>query len=140
MPYYESVLIARQDLSNQQAEALAEQFAGVITSGGGKVAKNEYWGLKPLAYRIKKNRKGHFLQLTIDAPAAAVQEMERQMRLNEDLLRHLTLRTDELDLEPSIMMQKPSRDDRPRRGGFERDDNFSGGGGFGGGFSDRGDS
>ncbi|MDH5187799.1 MAG: 30S ribosomal protein S6, partial [Rhodospirillaceae bacterium] len=107
MPYYESVLIARQDLSNQQAEALAEQFAGVITSGGGKVAKNEYWGLKPLAYRIKKNRKGHFLQLTIDAPAAAVQEMERQMRLNEDLLRHLTLRTDELDLEPSIMMQKP---------------------------------
>jgi len=133
MPYYESVLIARQDLSNQQAEALAEQFAGVITNGGGKVAKTEYWGLKSLAYRIKKNRKGHYLQLTIDAPAAAIQEMERQMRLNEDLLRHLTLRTDELDLEPSVMMQKPSRDDRPRKGGFERDDNF------GGGFSDKGD-
>jgi len=138
MPYYESVLIARQDLSNQQAEALAEQFAGVITNGGGKVAKTEYWGLKSLAYRIKKNRKGHYLQLTIDAPAAAVQEMERQMRLNEDLLRHLTLRTEELDLEPSVMMQKPSRDDRPRKGGFERDDNF--GGGFGGGFSDKGDA
>jgi len=138
MPYYESVLIARQDLSNQQAEALAEQFAGVITNGGGKVAKTEYWGLKSLAYRIKKNRKGHYLQLTIDAPATAVQEMERQMRLNEDLLRHLTLRTDELDLEPSVMMQKPSRDDRPRKGGFERDDNF--GGGFGGGFSDKGDA
>lgn len=138
MPYYESVLIARQDLSNQQAEALAEKFAGVITNGGGKVAKTEYWGLKSLAYRIKKNRKGHYLQLTIDAPATAVQEMERQMRLNEDLLRHLTLRTDELDLEPSVMMQKPSRDDRPRKGGFERDDNF--GGGFGGGFSDKGDA
>ena len=138
MPYYESVLIARQDLSNQQAEALAEQFAGVITNGGGKVAKTEYWGLKSLAYRIKKNRKGHYLQLTIDAPATAVQEMERQMRLNEDLLRHLTLRTEELDLEPSVMMQKPSRDDRPRKGGFERDDNF--GGGFGGGFSDKGDA
>ncbi len=126
MPYYESVLIARQDLSTQQVEAMAEQFAGVIQSGGGKVAKNEYWGLKPLAYRIKKNRKGHYHQLTIDAPAAAVQEMERQMRLNEDLLRHLTVRTDELNLEPSIMMQKPSRDDRPRRSNFERNDKNSG--------------
>ncbi|MCK4940087.1 MAG: 30S ribosomal protein S6, partial [Rhodospirillaceae bacterium] len=81
MPYYESVLIARQDLSTQQVEAMAELFAGVIQSSGGKIAKNEYWGLKPLAYRIKKNRKGHYHQLTIDAPAAAVQEMERQMRL-----------------------------------------------------------
>ena len=128
MPYYESVLIARQDLSTQQVETMAEQFAGVIQSGGGKVAKNEYWGLKPLAYRIKKNRKGHYHQLTIDAPAAAVQEMERQMRLNEDLLRHLTVRTEELDLEPSVMMQKPGRDDRPRRN-FDRDDKPSGNGG-----------
>ncbi len=125
MPYYESVLIARQDLSTQQVEAMTEQFTGVIQSGGGKVEKSEYWGLKALAYRIKKNRKGHFHQLTIDAPAAAVQEMERQMRLNEDLLRHLTVRTDELDLEPSVMMQKPGRDDRPRRN-FDRDDSFSG--------------
>ncbi len=120
MPYYESVLIARQDLSQQQAEGLGEQFTAVINDNGGKVAKNEYWGLRSLAYRIKKNRKGHYLQLTIDAPAPAIHEMERQMHLNEDLLRHLTIRTDELDLEPSVMMQvRSSRDDRPRRGGHD---------------------
>jgi small subunit ribosomal protein S6 len=121
MAFYESVFIARQDLSTQQVEALTEQMTGVLTGNGAKVAKTEQWGLRSLAYRIKKNRKGHYTQLTIDGPAAAVQELERQLGLHEDVLRSLTLRIDEIDMEPSAILQaKNGRDERPRRG--DRDD------------------
>jgi len=121
MAFYESVYIARQDLSAQQVEALTEQMTGIITDNGGKVEKTEQWGLRSLAYRIKKNRKGHYTQLTVDGPAAAIQELERQLGLNEDVLRSLTLRIDEIDMEPSAILQaKAGRDDRPRR--HDRDD------------------
>ncbi len=113
MPYYESVFIARQEISAQQAEALAENFAGVISEGGGNVTRTESWGLKSLAYRIKKNRKAHYTMLNIDGPAEAVHEMERQMRLHEDVLRYMTIRVDELDEEPSVQAQsRSSREDR----------------------------
>jgi len=122
MAFYESVFIARQDLSTQQVEALTEQMAGVVAGHGGKIAKTEQWGLRSLAYRIKKNRKGHYTQLTIDGPAAAVQELERQLGLNEDVLRSLTLRIEAIDMEPSSILQaKSGRDDRPPRRG-DRDD------------------
>lgn len=117
MPYYENVFIARQDVSAAQVDGLADQFAGIIEQNGGKITKREYWGLKSLAYTIRKNRKGHYVLFNIDAPPAAVGEMERGMRLNEDVLRHLTVRLDELDSEPSVMMRnKGQRDDRGRRG------------------------
>ena len=121
MSLYECVLIARQDISNTQVEALIETFAGVIAEQGGNVSKKEYWGLKNLAYRIKKNRKGHYALLNIDAPAAAVKEMERTMSINEDILRYLTIRVEELEEGPSAAMQSRGRsDDRPRRGFGER--------------------
>ncbi len=136
MSYYENVFIARQDISQPQAEALGEAFAKVVADLGGKVTKREYWGLRNLAFRIKKNRKGHYVLLNIDAPAAAVHEMERQMRINEDVIRHLTVRVEGLEEEPSAMMRaRDQRDERPGRGdrfGSERGDRF-GGGGFGGG-------
>jgi len=113
MPLYESTLIARHDMSTQQVEGLAETFSTIITDNGGSVTKTESWGLKTLAYRVKKNRKGHFVFFNIDAPPPALQEYERNLRLNEDILRYLTVRVDELDPEPSIMMQaRASRDDR----------------------------
>lgn len=116
MPYYESVFIARPDISAAQVEALTESMSAIVTEGGGKVAQTEYWGLKSLAYRIKKNRKGHYTMLALDAPAPAVKEFERNMRLNEDVLRLMTIRVDELDAEPSVMMKsKNSRDERNRR-------------------------
>jgi small subunit ribosomal protein S6 len=121
MPFYENVFIARQDISATQAEALAETFSTLIAELGGKVTKKEHWGLRNIAYRIKKNRKGHYVLLNIDAPAAAVTEMERQMRINEDVLRYLTVRVEALEEGPSAMLQTRSRDDRdgdrgPRRG------------------------
>ncbi len=129
MPLYEHIVLARQDVSAQQVEELTNNLAEVLAQGGGKVTKNEYWGLKSLSYRIKKNRKAHYTLLNIDAPAAAVAEMERQMRINEDILRFLTVRVDELEEGPSAMMQKRDRDDdRPggdrggRPGGFDRGD------------------
>jgi len=129
MPFYENVFIARQDISSTQAEALTEQFAALIAEQGGKVTKKEQWGLRNIAYRINKNRKGHYVLMNIEAPAAAVTEMERQMRINEDILRYLTVRVDALEEGPSAMLVSRSRDDRddrgPRRG-------FGGGGGFGG--------
>ena len=113
MPLYESTFIARHDMSTQQVEGLAETFSTIITDNGGSVTKTESWGLKTLAYRVKKNRKGHFVFFNIDAPPPALQEYERNLRLNEDILRYLTVRVDELDPEPSIMMQaRASRDDR----------------------------
>jgi small subunit ribosomal protein S6 len=134
MALYEHIFLARQDVSAQQVEAIVETLKGVLEAGGGKIAKNEYWGVKSLAYRIKKNRKAHYTLLNLDAPSAAVAEMERQMRINEDVLRFMTVRVEELEEAPSAMLQKRDRDDRPERFGG------GGGGGFGGGFGgDRGD-
>jgi small subunit ribosomal protein S6 len=119
MPLYEHVVISRQDISPQQAEALNDQLKGLIEQGGGSVAKIEYWGLRNLSYRIKKNRKGHYSLLAIDAPAGAVKEMERQLSINEDVLRYLTVRVDELDLELSPILARRDRDrDRPRDESF----------------------
>jgi small subunit ribosomal protein S6 len=117
MALYETVFIARQDVSTPQVEALTDELSNIITSNGGQVSKKEYWGLRNIAYRIKKNRKGHYVLLNIDAPSAAVKEMERQAGLNEDVLRVLTVRVEELEEGPSAMMQsKNQREDRPRRG------------------------
>ncbi|MFQ5347410.1 MAG: 30S ribosomal protein S6 [Rhodothalassiaceae bacterium] len=116
MPYYEHVFIARQDVSAAQVETLTNDLTKIIEDGGGRVAKNEYWGLRPLAYRIKKNRKGHYVLLNIDAAPEAISEMERQARLNEDIIRFMTVRVDELEEGPSIFMRaKAERGDR--RGG-----------------------
>jgi len=114
MALYEHVYLARQDVTAQQVEALTEQLKAVITSGGGTVGKVEYWGVKSLAFRIKKNRKAHFTLMNIDAPPAAVAEMERQMGINEDILRHITLRVEAHEDGPSAMMRK--RDDGDERG------------------------
>ena len=105
MPYYESVFIARQDISATQADALADSFKHIVEDGGGQVTKKEYWGLRNLTYRIKKNRKGHYVLFNIDGPPVAVLEMERQMRINEDVIRYLTLRVDELEAEDSIVLR-----------------------------------
>ena len=114
MPLYEHVMIARQDLSNAQAEGLIEHFSTVLADNGGKVVEHEYWGVKTMAYKINKNRKGHFTLLKSDAPAAAVQEMERLMRLHDDVMRVLTIKVEKHVEGPSVQMQK--RDDRERRG------------------------
>ena len=111
MALYEHVFLARQDMSAQQVDALVEQYKGVIEANGGKVGRVENWGLKSLTYRIKKNRKAHYALMDIDAPAAAVHEMERQMRINEDILRFMTVRVDELEEGPSAVMQRRDRDE-----------------------------
>ena len=116
MPLYEHVYLTRQDLSPQQVEDLTTQLSGVIGQLGGKVTKNEYWGLKSLTYRIRKNRKAHMTLLNVDAPPAALSEIERQERLNEDVLRYLTIRVDELEEGPSAMMRKADRDRDGERG------------------------
>ena len=110
MPLYEHVYLARQDLSAQQIDELTGQFKGVIEQLGGSVQKVEYWGVKSLSYRMRKNRKAHFTLLNIDAPPAAVAEIERQERINEDVLRSLTIRVDELEAGASAMMRKSDRD------------------------------
>ena len=156
MPMYEHVFLARQDLANAQVDAMSETFTKIITDGNGRVAKNEYWGLRSLAYRIKKNRKAHYVMFNIDAPPAAISELERQVGLSEDILRFMTVRVDTMEEGPSAMMRRnesreregreggrdgergrdgprgdrPDRGDRPRSGGFGGD---RGGGGFGGG-------
>ena len=133
MPLYEHVFLARQDVTAQQVETMVETYKGVIEANGGKVEKIEMWGVKSLAYRIKKNRKAHFTLLNVDAPPAALAEMERQMQISEDVLRFMTVRVEELESEPSAMMQKRDRDDRKdRERGRRRDDEGFGGGGFGG--------
>jgi small subunit ribosomal protein S6 len=136
MPLYEHVFLARQDVSNQQVETLTKEFTALIEQGGGKVTKNEYWGLKGLAFKIKKSRKAHYSLLNIDAPPAAVAEMERQMGLHADVLRFLTVRVEAHETEPSVQMRKQDREERGERG--ERGGGFRGGdrGGFRGG--DRG--
>jgi small subunit ribosomal protein S6 len=122
MALYEHIFLARQDVSAQQVEELTNTLTEVLVAGGGKITKNEYWGLKTLSYRIRKNRKAHYSLLNIDAPASAVAEMERQMRINEDILRFLTVRVDEHEEGPSAMMQKRDRDDDRggRPGGGDR--------------------
>ena len=125
MPFYESIFIARQDISGAQAEALTETFSGIVVEQGGQVLKKEYWGLKSLSFRIKKNRKGHYVLLNIDAPAPAVIEMERNMRLNEDVLRYLTVRVEALEEGPSAMLQgRGERGDRDRDRGRRRDGEY----------------
>ncbi len=128
MALYEHIFIARQDVSQQQVEALVEQLTAILTENGGSVAKNEYWGLRNLSFKVKKNRKGHYALMNIDAPHAAVAEMERQMGLNEDVLRFLTIRVEEHEEGQSAMLQN-------RGGGREE----RGGGRDGGGRFDRGD-
>jgi len=144
VPLYEHVFLARQDISQTQVDALTKEYGDVITEGGGRVGKVEYWGVRPLAYKIKKNRKAHFSLVNIDAPPAAVAEMERRMRLSQDVIRFLTVRVDAHETEPSIQMRKSDRDDRRDgdRGGFRGDRGGfrGGGGGFrGGGGGFRGD-
>lgn len=131
MALYEHVVIARQDISPQQAEQMNEEMKALIEGLGGHIAKIEYWGLRNLTYRIKKNRKGHYSLLAIDAPADAVKEMERQLSINEDVLRYMTVRVEELDLELSPVLARRDRDrersdrpggDRPERSDRPRDD------------------
>jgi small subunit ribosomal protein S6 len=122
MPLYEHVFLARQDVSAQQVEELSAQITGVIQQLGGKVTKLEQWGLRSLSYRVRKNRKAHFTFMNVDAPPAALNEVERQERLNEDVLRYLTIRVDEHEEGPSAMLRKSDRDrDRDDRGGGFRD-------------------
>ncbi|MCO5063007.1 MAG: 30S ribosomal protein S6 [Rhizobiaceae bacterium] len=120
MALYEHVFLARQDLSQQQVDELVERFKGVITEGGGKIGRVENWGLKSLTYRINKNRKAYYTLMDIDTPPAALNEMERQMGLSEDVLRFLTIKVDAHEEGPSAMLQKRDRDDRPERDGGGR--------------------
>ena len=124
MPLYEHVFLARQDLAQAQVDALAEDATKIITDNGGKVVKTETWGLKSLAYRIAKNRKAHYVALDIDAPAPAIAELERQSNINEDVIRFLTIRVNELEKGPSAMMRRGDRDrgERGERGDRDRGD------------------
>ena len=126
MPFYESIFIARQDIPATQVETLASGFADIVRSNGGQVTKTEQWGLRNLAYRIKKNKKGHYVMFNLDAPPEAIAEFERNMRLNEDVLRFLTVRVEELEAGPSAIMRKEERGersfgDRPRRSRSENE-------------------
>jgi small subunit ribosomal protein S6 len=122
MPLYENVFIARQDISGAQVDALADTFTQLVADNGGEVKKREYWGLRNLAYRMRKNRKGHYVLLNIAAPPATVAELERTMRINEDVIRYLTIRVDALEEGPSAVMQsRGGRDDRQRRGPGDRE-------------------
>jgi small subunit ribosomal protein S6 len=128
MPFYEHIFLARQDLSAQQAEEMMAQYKGVVEQNGGSIVGDpEYWGVKSLNYRIKKNRKAHFVMLRLDTPPAAVDEMERQERINEDIIRFITVRVDAHEEGPSIMLQKRDRDERREERRGRRDD---GDGGF----------
>ncbi|GAO56286.1 MULTISPECIES: 30S ribosomal protein S6 [unclassified Novosphingobium] len=115
MPLYEHVFLARQDLSQAQVDALAATATEIVESNNGKVTKTETWGLRSLAYKIQKNRKAHFVMLNIDAPAGVVAELERQTQINEDVIRYMTIRVDEHEGGPSVMMRKNERDRSRRR-------------------------
>ena len=112
MPLYEHVFIARQDISPAQVEGLTETLTNIVTDNGGKIEKSEYWGLRNLQYKISKNRKGHYSLFNIDGPPVAIQELERQEKINDDILRALTLRVDEHDSEPSPVLSRRDRSDR----------------------------
>ena len=125
MALYEHVFLARQDLAQAQVDALAEAATKIVEDMDGKVVKTETWGLRSLAYRIAKNRKAHYVMLEIDAPGAVVAELERQTQINEDVIRYMTIKVDELEQGPSVMMRKGERDrerrrDRDDRGGGDR--------------------
>jgi small subunit ribosomal protein S6 len=122
MALYEHVVITRQDISPQQAEALNDQLKHLIEEGGGNVAKIEYWGLRNLTYRVKKNRKAHYSLLAVDAPPAAMAEVERQLSINEDVLRWLTVKVDELDLELSPLLARRERERERERERAPRED------------------
>ncbi|MGE0035591.1 MAG: 30S ribosomal protein S6 [Xanthobacteraceae bacterium] len=145
MPLYEHVFLARQDISAQQVEDLTTQLKGIIEQMGGKITKTEQWGVKTLSYRLRKNRKAHYVLLNVDAPSAVLNEIERQERLNEDVLRYITIRVDEHEEGPSAMMRKVDRDREREDRGFGFRDRGGGGGGFrgdrdrGGGGGFRGD-
>src|SRR5882724_124090 len=127
MPLYEHVFLARQDASTQQVEELTTQMTGIVEQAGGKVTKTENWGVRSLTYRMNKNRKAHFVLLNIDAPSAAISEIERQERISEDVIRYLTVRVEEHEEGPSAMMRKADRDrDRDDRGGGFRGDREGG--------------
>ena len=130
MPLYEHVFLARQDLSQAQVDALAQTATEIVESNGGKITKTETWGLRSLAYKIQKNRKAHFVLLNIEAPGDVVAELERQTQINEDVIRYMTVKVDEHETGPSVMMRKNERDrerrsergdrnDRGPRGGFD---------------------
>jgi len=140
MPLYEHVFLARQDVSTQQVEALTKEYSTVIEDGGGKIGKTEYWGLRSLAYKIKKSRKAHYTLLNIDAPPAAVAEMERRMGISSDVLRWITIKVEAHETEPSVQMRRNDRDERGDRGerggdrgGFRGGDRGGERGGFRGG-------
>ena len=143
MPFYEHVFLARQDLSPQQVEEMTTLYKGLIEQNGGKVPKAEYWGVKSLSFRMHKNRKAHFTLFNIEAPSAAVKEMERQEGISEDVLRFITIRVDAHEEGPSAMMRKVDRDrerdDRDGGGGGRDFRRGGGGGGFGGRGRDRDD-
>jgi small subunit ribosomal protein S6 len=126
MAFYESVVIARQDLSTAQVDTLGDELTAIIQEGGGKVTKSENWGLRSLQFRIKKNRKGHYLFFNLDTPSAALNEYERRMRINEDVLRYLSVRVEALDDGPSAMLQNKDRGNErgPRRDGPRRDRDY----------------
>ncbi len=136
MPLYEHVFLARQDISTQQVEALTKEYTTVIEEGGGKIGKSEYWGLRSLAYKIKKSRKAHYTLLNLEAPPTAVAEMERRMGISTDVLRWLTVKVEAHETEPSVQMRKGDREERSDRGGPGGDrGGFRGGaGGDRGGF------
>lgn len=142
MPLYEHVFMTRQDVSTAQVDVLTKEYTGVIEEGGGKISKSEYWGLRSLAYKIKKSRKAHYTLLNIEGPPAAVAEMERRMGISTDVIRFITIKVEEHEAEPSVQMRKGDREDRPERGGDRGGDrggfrggerSGSGGGGFRGG-------
>lgn len=122
MPHYEHVFLARQDLAQAQVDALAEAATKIVEDNAGKVTKTETWGLRQLAYKIAKNRKAHYVMLNIDAPGSVVAELERQTQINEDIIRYVTIRVDEHEAGPSVMMRKGERTGRGRR---DRDDSDS---------------
>ena len=115
MSLYEHVFICRQDISQQQVETLTENLTAILAEQGGSIEKTEYWGLRSLAYRVKKNRKGHYSLLNITADHTAISEMERQMSLNDDILRFMTIRVEEHDVEPSAPLSSKNKDERKRR-------------------------
>ncbi|GAB5481355.1 30S ribosomal protein S6 [Sphingorhabdus sp. EL138] len=118
MPHYEHVFLARQDLSQSQVDSLAQEATKIVEANDGKVVLTETWGLRTLAYKVQKNRKAHYVMLRLDAPTNVIAELERQTRINEDVIRFLTIRVDEHEEGPSVMMRKPDRDSR--RGGGDR--------------------